>query len=61
MEPLLRFADELGPEKVVHLEEKIRDNTRAMLERTTQDVTPRQAATQLAVERVRAAMRYRRS
>jgi glutamate dehydrogenase (NAD(P)+) len=42
------------------IEDRIRDNTRAVLERTSKEVTPRQAAVQLATERVRAAMSYRR-
>jgi glutamate dehydrogenase/leucine dehydrogenase len=42
------------------IDERIRDNTRAVLDRTTREATPRQAAVALAGERVRRAMRYRR-
>jgi len=43
------------------IEERIRDNTAAVLEQSrTQSVTPREAAVALAVERVKRAMGYRR-
>lgn len=43
------------------IQEKVRANTRAVLERARQDgITPRQAATEMAVERVKTAMGYRR-
>lgn len=43
------------------IEDKIRSNTREVLTRASaNNVTPRQAATDLAEERVRAAMRFRR-
>jgi glutamate dehydrogenase (NAD(P)+) len=42
------------------IDERIRANVRAMLARTSSGVPPRQAATAMATERVRAAMRYRR-
>jgi glutamate dehydrogenase (NAD(P)+) len=43
------------------IEEKLRKNTRAVLERSRDDrITPRKAATDLALERVKKAMSYRR-
>jgi glutamate dehydrogenase/leucine dehydrogenase len=42
------------------IEEKIRENTRAVLAQTTTQVFPRRAAIQLAEERVRGAMAFRR-